>query len=168
MSTILVTLLLQTNMIPKQGWLYARFFCSSHSVLLSLCHPKIQLVGKDVFILCSLMKSVPVFVLLSISILSLIFTDLNFPFPLWKPEWSSILHAQKVCLCASLFSFTSSMQRLNPSPFHTPPNFLHWILIFYIFPWEKWNAEYGGYCLLISTLRKFPFGKCILNNYTGK
>lgn len=61
-------------------------------------------------------------------------------------------------------SLTSFVQKLSPSKLHTSPNLLHWTLNFLeLFPREKWNAEYEGCCLLISQLRKFVSGDCILN-----
>ena len=87
---------------------------------------------------------------------------LIFPSLCENQKWTElyiICGALKVCL-----SLTSFMRKLSPSKLHTSPNLLHWILNFLeLFPWEKWNAEYEGCCLLISQLRKFASGDCILN-----
>ena len=138
------------------------WFFSSFNFEVFVCfvwHPKIQMVGRDILfyaVLYSLCLYLHSFLFLPCP------PPFDFPFPLWKPEMNRIVHhilALKVCL-----SLTSFMRKLSPNKLHTSPNLLHWILNFLeLFPWEKWNAEYEGCCLLISQLRKFASGDCILN-----
>lgn len=85
-----------------------------------------------------------------------------FPSLCENQKWTElyiICGALEICL-----SLTSFMQKLSPGKLHTSPNLVHWTLNFLeLFPWEKWNAEHEGCCLLISQLRKFASGDCILN-----
>lgn len=132
--------------------------------------PKYRWLGRIYYFVLSYVVC-PHFAFLSVSSCPSFFYRFDFTFCLWKPELSSTVYqtwAQKMFVFLSNF-LHKFHAKTAPNQFHTFSNLLHWILTFLeLFPWGKWNAEYEGCCLLISQLRKFGFGECILNNYTRK